>query len=417
MTLGGGTMLFGAVIALRQRDLKLLLAYGTVSQLGLMTLLIGCGNPDALLGGLAMLIAHATFKAPLFFVVGIIDTSTGTRDLTKLSGPAKEHAGGRRDGRAGRDLAWPGSRRCSASRPRRPGTRGCWTAAPPAYIGTAVMAVGSALTVAYSARFLWGAFSDKPGVDATDAEAASPWMTGPTMLLVVLGLVLGIFPALLEPLLQSYAQTAGPDPRGRDGALARARAAAGAVRGRLAGRRRRSSPRNGPGSARTEIARPGGEPGAGYRATTRGVDALAVGVTAATQRGSLPVSLGAILLVLVAFPGTMLIRAGTGPADVEVLGEPAELVLSLVILGLAVATVRVQARAHRGDDGRRRRLRDLRAVHPARRARPGADPDPGRDRHADRGAAGAHPAAGHGAVLLAQGQRLPGGRSRSRPAP
>ena len=44
-------------------------------------------------------------------------------------------------------------------------------------------------------------------------------------------------------------------------------------------------------------------------------------------------SLGAILLVLVAFPGTMLIRAGTGPADVEVLGEPAELVLSLVILG------------------------------------------------------------------------------------
>ncbi|MET0864310.1 MAG: proton-conducting transporter membrane subunit, partial [Nakamurella sp.] len=89
MVLGGGTMLYGGVIALRQRDLKLLLAYGTVSQLGLMTLLIGGGNPDALLGGLAMLIAHATFKAPLFFAVGIIDTSTGTRDLTKLSGLAK----------------------------------------------------------------------------------------------------------------------------------------------------------------------------------------------------------------------------------------------------------------------------------------------------------------------------------------
>ena len=107
MTLGGGTMLFGGVIALRQRDLKLLLAYGTVSQLGLMTLLIGCGNPDALLGGMAMLIAHATFKAPLFFVVGIIDTSTGTRDLTKLSGLGRSMpavavmagAGGDLDGR------------------------------------------------------------------------------------------------------------------------------------------------------------------------------------------------------------------------------------------------------------------------------------------------------------------------------
>ena len=103
ITLGGATMLYGGVVALRQRDLKLLLAYGTVSQLGLMTLLIGSGNPDALLGGMAMLIAHATFKAPLFFVVGIIDTSTGTRDLTKLSGLGREDADGRRDGRRRRD--------------------------------------------------------------------------------------------------------------------------------------------------------------------------------------------------------------------------------------------------------------------------------------------------------------------------
>ncbi len=93
---------------------------------------------------------------------------------------------------------------------------------------------------------------------------------------------------------------------------------------------------------RTEIARPGGEPGAVYRATARGVDEIADGVTSATQRGSLPVSLGAILLVLVAFPGLMLIRADTGPKDVTLLGEPAQLVLSLVILGIAAATVRVK---------------------------------------------------------------------------
>jgi multicomponent Na+:H+ antiporter subunit A len=340
MTLGGGTMLFGAVIALRQRDLKLLLAYGTVSQLGLMTLLIGCGNPDALLGGLAMLIAHATFKAPLFFVVGIIDTSTGTRDLTKLSGLRKSMP-------VVATMAVLAAISMAGIPPmlgfaaKEAGYAGLLDGGTAGYLGTAVMAVGSAFTVAYSARFLWGAFADKPGVEATAPKPSSPWMTGPTMLLVVLGLVLGVFPALLEPLLQSYAQTAGPT---HEGAMALwhglelplALSATGWLVGAGIFAAQRARER------RTEIAQPGGEAGAGYRATAKGVDALAVGVTAATQRSSLPVSLGAILLVLIAFPGTMLIRAATPPANVQLLGEPAELILSLVILGLAVATSRVQ---------------------------------------------------------------------------
>src|SRR6476659_8129649 len=340
MTLGGGTMLFGAVIALRQRDLKLLLAYGTVSQLGLMTLLIGCGNPDALLGGLAMLIAHATFKAPLFFVVGIIDTSTGTRDLTKLSG-----LGGSMPVVAAMAvlaaISMAGIPPMLGFAAKEAGYAGLLDGGTAGYIGTAVMAVGSAFTVAYSARFLWGAFSDKPGVTATVPKPSSLWMTVPTRLLVVLGLVLGIFPALLEPLLQSYAQTAGPT---HEGAMALwhglelplALSAAGWAAGAAIFLVQRARER------RTAIARPGGEPGAVYRATVRGVDAIADGVTSATQRGSLPVSLGAILLVLVAFPGLMLIRADTGPKDVTLLGEPAQLVLSIVILGIAMATVRVK---------------------------------------------------------------------------
>ncbi len=340
MTLGGGTMLFGAAIALRQRDLKLLLAYGTVSQLGLMTLLIGCGNPDALLGGLAMLIAHATFKAPLFFVVGVIDTSTGTRDLTKLSGL-------RRSMPALAAMATLAAISMAGIPPmlgfaaKEAGYAGLLDGGTAGGIGTAVMAVGSALTVAYSARFLWGAFGDKAGVPAAQPTPASPWMTGPTAILVALGLVLGIVPGLLEPLLQSYAQTAGPTHEGamalwHGWELPLLLSAAGWAAGAAIFLAQRARER------RTEIARPGGEAGAGYRATVKGVDALAVGVTATTQRGSLPVSLGAILLVLIAFPGTMLIRAGTGPADVQLLGEPAELVLSLVILALAAATTQVK---------------------------------------------------------------------------
>jgi len=358
MTLGGGTMVFGAVIALRQRDLKLLLAYGTVSQLGLMTLLIGCGNPDALLGGMAMLIAHATFKAPLFFVVGIIDTACGTRDLTRLSGlrrtmPTIAVMA------ALAAISMAGIPPMIGFAAKEAGYAGLLDGGAAGAIGTAVMAIGSALTVAYSARFLWGAFGDKqiaaPAPDApgqrrtsvpatmapTSPNPTSPWMTGPTLLLVILGLVLGVWPALLEPLLQSYAQTAGPT---HDDAMALwhgfnlplALSVAGWLVGAAVFAAQRARER------RSEIARPGGEPGAGYRATLRGVNKLAVGTTSVTQRGSLPVSVGAILLVLVAFPGTMLIRADTGPADLEVLVQPAELVLSLVIVGLAIATSRVR---------------------------------------------------------------------------
>jgi multicomponent Na+:H+ antiporter subunit A len=340
MTLGGGTMLFGAVLALRQRDLKLLLAYGTVSQLGLMTLLIGCGNPDALLGGLAMLIAHALFKAPLFFVVGVIDTSTGTRDLTKLSGLRRSMPGLATMATLAA-ISMAGIPPMLGFPAKEAGYAGLLDGGTAGALGAAVMAVGSAFTVAYSARFLWGAFGDKPGVEPVRPAPPSAWMTGPTVLLVALGLVLGIVPALLEPLLQSYAQTAGPT---EEGAMALwhgfepplALSVAGWLVGALIFAAQRSRER------RTDIARPGAEPGAAYRVTVRGVDRLAVDTTAATQRGSLPVSLGAILLVLIAFPGTMLIRAATGPSDVQLVGEPAELVLALVILALAVTTTRIR---------------------------------------------------------------------------
>lgn len=340
MVLGGGTMLYGGVIALRQRDLKLLLAYGTVSQLGLMTLLIGCGNPDALLGGLAMLIAHATFKAPLFFTVGIIDTSTGTRDLTKLSGLVKSMPVLAAMATLAA-ISMAGIPPMIGFAAKEAGYAGLLDGGTYGAVGTFVMALGSILTVAYSARFLWGAFANKPGVTTTVPTPASAWMTGPTLLLVVLGLVLGIFPALLEPLLQSYAQTAGPT---HDGAMALwhglelplALSAAGWVLGAVLFAAQRAREK------RSTIARPTENAGISYRKTTEAVDLLAHAVTAATQRSSLPVSLGAILIVLVAFPGTMLIKAGTAPKDVDVLGEPAQLLIYLVVLGIAAATVRVK---------------------------------------------------------------------------
>src|SRR5699024_50557 len=81
LALGGITMIHGGYRALRQHDLKLLLAFGTVSQLGFLILLVGHGDRAVALAGLALIGAHAMFKAALFLTVGAIDASAGTRDL------------------------------------------------------------------------------------------------------------------------------------------------------------------------------------------------------------------------------------------------------------------------------------------------------------------------------------------------
>lgn len=86
---GLATLLVGAWAAIFQHDLKGLLAYSTISHLGLITLLLGLGSPLAAVAAIFHTLNHATFKASLFMAAGIIDHETGTRDLRKLSGLAQ----------------------------------------------------------------------------------------------------------------------------------------------------------------------------------------------------------------------------------------------------------------------------------------------------------------------------------------
>ena len=72
--------------AIFQHDLKGLLAYSTISHLGLITLLFGLSTPMAVVAGVFHILNHATFKASLFMAAGIIDHETGTRDMRKLGG-------------------------------------------------------------------------------------------------------------------------------------------------------------------------------------------------------------------------------------------------------------------------------------------------------------------------------------------
>lgn len=83
---GGTTLLVGTLLAVRQTDLKLMLAYTTVASLGLLVMLTGFGSEAAVEAAVLYLIAHSMFKGALFMVAGLIDHETGTRHISSLSG-------------------------------------------------------------------------------------------------------------------------------------------------------------------------------------------------------------------------------------------------------------------------------------------------------------------------------------------
>ncbi len=83
---GGVTLIVGTLLAIRQTDLKLMLAYTTVSSLGLLVMLTGFGTEKAVQAAVLYLVAHSLFKGALFMVAGTVDHEAGTRDVTKLGG-------------------------------------------------------------------------------------------------------------------------------------------------------------------------------------------------------------------------------------------------------------------------------------------------------------------------------------------
>ncbi|MEU8236292.1 Na+/H+ antiporter subunit A [Actinoplanes sp. NPDC048967] len=338
---GTVTLLFGGWTALRQHDLKLLLAYGTVSQLGLLVVVLGAGFRDAALAGAMMLLAHAMFKAALFFVVGIIDHTTGTRDLRELSGL-----------RRSAPALWVVTVLAAASMAGVPPLAG--------FVGKeaifeaflhggrweqlvlAGVVSGSALTVAYTLRFLWGAFSDKPAVAPRTVHRVSWAFLAPAALLAAGGLVAGLGAAPLDGLLAGYAGLYSDEGgyhlavwHGLTPALALSAlvlAAGAAVFGltlRTRWWRRLRLPMDG---------------ATGYERSADGLGRLAVEVTGATQRGSLPVYLGTILLVLVVLGGGALVAGRPWPGRFHLWDNPLQLVPAAVLVVAAVFATRARRR-------------------------------------------------------------------------
>jgi multicomponent K+:H+ antiporter subunit A len=85
-TTGAITLVYAAAMAFFRHDIKGLLAYSTISQLGLITLLFGLDTPLSVVAGIFHIINHAIFKASLFMAAGIIDHECGTRDMRRVNG-------------------------------------------------------------------------------------------------------------------------------------------------------------------------------------------------------------------------------------------------------------------------------------------------------------------------------------------
>ena len=309
---GIGTMLVGGYRALKQVDLKLVLAFGTVSQLGLITLLVGYGDAGVALAGLMMLSAHALFKSALFLTVGVVDVAFGTRDLRELSGVGKQMP-----------FVAVMAGLATASMMGLPPLAGfvAKEAALEALIGgdaidTATwifIALGSALTVAYSLRFWWGSFMSKPGVEPIPAGRRSRVTYTVIGILAIASLLLGILSSWWGHLLEHHAARYP----GHFGHLALwhgfgppllitvAVLAAGFILFALREpftRRARQFP------IRAESF---------YNVTIRGLERLSGIVTGATQVGSLPAYLSTIFVVTIAAIGITAIGGGA-PLPTEI---------------------------------------------------------------------------------------------------
>jgi len=202
---GLATLLIGAVIALFKHDLKGLLAYSTISHLGLITALFGIGTPLAAVAGVFHIINHAIFKAGLFMAAGIIDHECGTRDMRRINGLWKymPHTATLAMVAA---AAMAGVPLANGFLSKEMFFAEAVTAGGQMRFGwllPVTVTVAGIFAVAYSLRFIHDVFFNGEPIDLPRTPHEPPrWMKVPVEILVVLCLLVGIFPAqTVEPLL------------------------------------------------------------------------------------------------------------------------------------------------------------------------------------------------------------------------
>ncbi|WP_024795840.1 Na+/H+ antiporter subunit A [Tomitella biformata] len=340
ITLGLLTLILAGWRALREHDLKLILAFGTVSQLGFMMVLIGMGTRDAALAGLAIVVAHALFKSALFMIVGAVDHTTGTRDIRELAGLGRKSpvmaiiavAAAASMAGAPPFLGFVGKEAAFAAMEDSPVL---------AWVVLGGLVVGSTFTVAYTLRVLSGAFAGK-GVPPSPAVVS---MHKPGVLLLLapgtlaaLGLVAGLMPGTMDRLLVPYADTVGP-ASDHPGYLSLWHGfslplwltvlvfAAGIALFFAHGRVTKAHLRNPPLGNADRV----------YAWALRSADRISLRMTTSTQRGSLPLTQGTILVTLVLLPSVTLLVLGRPQLDLKLWDVPWQFAIGLLMVVPALA--------------------------------------------------------------------------------
>lgn len=347
LSVGLITMVAGGLRALRPADLKQLLAFGTISQLGFLVVLFGIGRPEATAAGCALILAHGLFKAALFMVVGIVDHETHTRDIDQLPilgpgwGPTRVVA--------------VGSAASMAALPPLAGFVAKEKAYGALVDGTAVdrltlagIVIGSVLTVAYSLRFGYAlvrpdAVSSRRSTRTETDHAPSPWFILPGAVLALGSVVLGLAPVLWSGLVDRAAKALDPE----SGAylelwhgfslpllLSLVTLAGGvtlfALRRVVSGVQERVAP----SLTGTRV----------YEALVRGTLELAARVTSVMQSGSLPIYAAVVLSTAAIAPVVALATGRWWSGWPEVIGRPAHVPIAAILLAGCVAATLARRR-------------------------------------------------------------------------
>lgn len=358
VVLGGFTMLLGGVQAMRETDLKRILAFGTVSQLGFLTVVLGYGVRDTALTGLALLVSHALFKSALFLVVGIIDRQLGTRDIRELSGLGRQApvlatvAVVSIASMAGVFplIGFVAKEGVLAALLHEAAGGSAW-----GIVALAAVVAGSLLTAAYGLRFLWGALAVKRqgGLERERTVWPVPpagFLAAPVVLAAatVAG---GIAAPWLDAAFAPYAEAAPPASPGVAAPehayhlelwhglgpelwISLGTLVIGILVFWLALRTRWDAKRRLLPFTAVDA----------YNAVLRVVARASVFTTSLTQRGSLPLYVGIILVVFVAAEGTALLAGAEWRAQLDAWQSPVQLLVAPIMIVAGLVAIRARKR-------------------------------------------------------------------------
>ncbi|MDO5372977.1 MAG: Na+/H+ antiporter subunit A [Corynebacterium glutamicum] len=356
--LGMLTMLMGGWMALRQKDLKLILAYGTVSQLGFIISVVGIGTREALLAGLALTVAHSLFKATLFMTVGAIDHTTGTRDIRKLSGLWRKQP-----------ILFAVAAVSAASMAGIPPLFGFIAKETaldtvlneqmlhgmPGRLMLAGIVLGSIFTMAYSCYFLYEAFATKhskfpeangvsPAVEAMHPVKFKLWIA--PVILAILTVVFGVFPKPVSEAIVTHLDNVTPSLDDAHTKLALWHglnlplllSVVIIISGFIIFWERDTVERLRPNTAAF------GSADTAYDAILDALRVLSHRLTASTQRGSLTLNVGVIFFVLTIVPLIALITGEQSDVRMELWDSPVQGFIAAIIIVVAIVSTTMDNR-------------------------------------------------------------------------